>query len=95
MPDTDSLDGLRQSIKEKLSEMGHELRTVQVCLQETMCGTRIGLQDTEGIFIDLVPGEPGRDQPMKEHEATGSKAEVDLEVLQIKTLKCCRRQSIK
>ena len=49
---------LRQAIKDKLSEMGHEPKTVQVCLQETGHGTRIGLQDAEGIFYDIAPEDP-------------------------------------
>ena len=74
-------------IQEKLAEMGHEPRTVQVRLQETTHGTRIGLQDADGIFLDLAPEEPERDPPGEEHgEATGSKSgEEDLETLR-KTL---------
>lgn len=81
--DTDSPDELRQSIKEKLGEMGREPRTVQVRLQETTHGTRIGLQDADGIFLDLAPEEPERDPPGEEHgEATGGKSgEEDLETL--------------
>jgi hypothetical protein len=51
VPDAAPLEELRQAIKDKLSEMGHELKTVQVRLQETGHGTRIGLQDAEGIFM--------------------------------------------
>ena len=67
VPDTDSFDELWQSIKEKLSEMGCEPRTMQVCLQGTTCGTRITLQDAEGIFLDLEPGERERDLPNEGH----------------------------
>ena len=82
-----SPDELRQSIKEKLGEMGHEPRTVQVCLQDTTHGTMIGLQDADGIFLDLAPEEPERNPPGEEHgEATGGKSgEDDLETLR-KTL---------
>ena len=58
--ETDLPDELRQSIKEKLSEMGHEPRTIQVHLEETTHGMRIAQQDTDGIFLDLVTEEPVR-----------------------------------
>ena len=68
----DSPDKLRQLIKGKLSKMACEPRTMQVCLQET-CGTRIGLQDAKGIFLNLAPKEPKKHPPDKEHgEATRS-----------------------
>ena len=91
VPDTDSPDELWQSIKGKLREMGCEPRTMQVCLQETPHGMRIGLQDTEGIFLDLVLEEPERDPPDEQHgEATVSRGgEEDLETQQ-KTLKVVR-----
>lgn len=47
--------------------MGCEPRTMQVCLQGTTCGTRITLQDAEGIFLDLEPGERERDLPNEGH----------------------------
>lgn len=53
----DSPNKLRQLIKGKLSKMACEPRTMQVCLQETMCGIRIGLQDAKEIFLDLAPKE--------------------------------------
>jgi len=54
---------------------------MQVCLQGTTCGTRITLQDAEGIFLDLEPGERERDLPNEGHnEVTWSKGE-DLESL--------------
>ena len=85
--DTDSPDELRQSIKEKLSEMGREPRAVQVRVQETTRGTRIGLQDADGIFLDLAPEELEKDPPGEEHGgATGGKSdEEDLQTLR-KTL---------
>ena len=50
-------------------------------------GTRIGLQDADGIFLDIAPEEPEKDQPGEEHgEATGGKSgEEDLQTLR-KTL---------
>ena len=39
-----------------------------------MRGMRIGLQDTEGIFLDLVPEEPEKTPSGEQHgEATGSR----------------------
>ena len=48
-------DELRAAIKVKLVEMGREPKTVQVRLQETQQGVRIGLQDASGVF-DPSPG---------------------------------------
>ena len=63
VPATGSSDEIRQLIEGKLGGMGHEPRNVQVLVQDSRHGTRIGLQDVEGIFLDLVPGEPGGDSP--------------------------------
>ena len=80
-------DELRQAIRDKLVETGREPKTVQVRLQETTQGMRIGLQDADGIFLDLDPEDP-EDHPDDDcHEESGSgHTEDDLETLR-KTLK--------
>lgn len=94
VPDAAPPEELRQAIKDKLSEMGHEPKTVQVCLQETGHGIRIGLQDAEGIFYDIAPedpdGDPSHEEDRPEESVAGS-AEDDLGTLR-KTLKEVSKQ---
>lgn len=76
-------DELRAAIKEKLVEMGREPKTVQVRLQETRQGVRIGLQDASGLFLDLAPGESDGDNPDEDRdkESEGENIEDDVETL--------------
>ena len=64
--------------------MGREARNVQVLLQEREHGTRIGLKDAEGIFLDLLPQESEEDPslPNNDGEPAGSDTEAEPEALQ-------------
>ena len=88
VPATASTAETRQLIEGKLGEMGREARNVQVLLQEREQGTRIGLKDADGIFLDLLPQELEEEpqQTMDDGEGAEGGAEAVPEALQ-RTLK--------
>ncbi len=64
VPDTGSSDEIRQLIEGKLGVMGRDPRNVQVLLQETeRGGAHLGLQDAEGVFLEVEPESPAEDPP--------------------------------
>ena len=83
VPSAASGDEVRQLIEGKLGEMGREPRNAHVVLQDTLQGTRIGLQDSEGMFLDLVPERSSEDPSHREQseEETEGGGEEELESL--------------
>lgn len=63
VPATASPEEVRQLIEGKLAELGRDPRNVQVILRQVDQGTQVGLQDNEGVFLEVAQAPPDRERP--------------------------------
>lgn len=58
VPTAASLSEIRQLIEGKLGELGRDPQHTQVVLEDVERGTKIDLQDADGVFLEVEPPEP-------------------------------------